>query len=167
MKSNQRVYKPNINISGILYRNDVWIQFKICSGREGQLDSKLQFIFSTLRQNWWSGEPLKHHFHVKTSSWLFCYCIQFWFTVLNSVVLNWKLYEQNYCLWHLYSLLVTGAFIPFQKNRLFPVNQYSISSFFITTSASSFITFCWIIFSMGAKHIYNTDHFTAFIYFFP
>lgn len=96
------------------------------------------FLFSILWQNWWSSEPLKHHFHNKTSSWLFFYCIQFWFTELNFAVLSRKLYEQNHSLWHLYSLMVTGAFISLQKNRLFPINPYSISSFFVTTSAPGF-----------------------------
>lgn len=146
---------PNVNISRLLYRDDVWIQFKICSGRKGQLDSKLQFIFSTLWQNWWSSEPLKHHFHNKTSTWVFFYCIQFWFTELESAVLSRKLYEQNYSLWHLHSLLVTGAFISLPKTRLFPVNQYSISFFFITMSTSGFTTFYWIILSPGAKYIYS------------
>lgn len=44
LRSNQKVYKRDVNIRRALCVNDVWIQFKICSGRRGQLDSELQFF---------------------------------------------------------------------------------------------------------------------------
>lgn len=43
LSSNQKVYVPDVSISRVLYIIDDWIQFKICSGGRGQLDSKLQY----------------------------------------------------------------------------------------------------------------------------
>lgn len=106
--------------------------------KEANWTVNCSFLFLILWQNWWSSEPLKHHFHNKTSPWLFFCCIQLWFTELNFAVLRRKFYEQNYSPWHLYSLTVTGAFISLQKNRLFPIKQYSISSPFVTMSTSGF-----------------------------
>lgn len=161
LRSKRKVYMPDANNSRILYMTGDWIQFEFCSGGRGQLDSKLQYCD---RVDGLVSLSITI-FHNKTGSWLFFYCIQFWLTELNFAGLSRKLYEQSCPLWHLCSLLVTGAFILWQKNRPFLINQYSIS-LFVTISASGFASFCWISLSSGTKHTMALmDPFMAFVYF--
>ena len=130
------------------------------------MDSKLQLIFSTLWQNWWSSEPLKHHFKIKLVP-------GFSFIVYNFDLLSWILWAKLQTLrTELFFLAFTFSsgnrcFVSFQKNRVFPVNQC------IIVFSSLQCQLLVLLHSVGLHSVWVPDIFYSIdgsvhsVYFFP